>query len=80
MGMNGNIFLISNSTSGSSSKQVQIAEGMTAQEAIYADLGTVDLSKRTVLVNGTLVEEPSEYVLSTGDFVVVSPKNLKGAV
>jgi len=78
MGMNGKITLVSNKGTGST-RVVQIAKGMTAQEALYGELGIQNPKNLSVVVNGEPVPEPSKCVLKDGDFVIIVPSNMKGA-
>lgn len=78
MSMNGNITLVSNKGKGSS-RTAQIVEGMTAREVIYAELGIQDPKGLLVMVNGKEVAKPADHKLKDGDFVIIVPKNVKGA-
>lgn len=78
MSMNGKITLVSNKGTGSS-RVCQIANGMTAQEVLHAELGLEDPEKYLILVQGKPVKKPSSHVLKDGDFVIIVPTNVKGA-
>ena len=78
MAMNGNITLVSTKGTGSC-KEVQIVEGMTAKEVIFAELGMVDPDKFAVTVQGKEVKDLSKCKLHNGDFVIITPVNVKGS-
>ena len=78
MGMNGKITLVSNKGEGSTRK-VTIAEGMTAQEVLYAELGIQDPDKWLVVLNGSTITNLTGHPLHDGDFIIIVPTNVKTA-
>lgn len=78
MGMNGTITLVS-TKGGGCTKKVTVPVGMTAKECIYAELGVVDPATFIVTINGTAVKDPAKATLKDGDFVIVTPTNVKGS-
>ena len=78
MGMNGKITLVSSKGTGSV-KEIQIAEGMTAKEVIFAELGMVDPETFAIVVEGKEVKDLSKCRLHDGDFVIITPTNVKGS-
>ena len=78
MGMNGKITLVSSKGTGSV-KEIQIAEGMTAKEVIFAELGMVDPETFAITVQGKEIKDLSKCELHDGDFVIITPTNIKGS-
>ena len=79
MSMNGKITLVSNQRNGEITEPV-VAKGTTVDKMLYAAYGaSVDPGKYMVTVAGEVVEDLAAHVLKDGDFVVISPKNVKGA-
>jgi len=79
MAMNGTITLVSNQNSGQVSTP-QIAKGTTVKDVLYSEYGaSVDPDKFMVNINGgDAITDLAGCKLKDKDFVVVSPKNLKG--
>ena len=78
MAMNGTITLVSGQKGGQITKP-QIAKGTTVKEILFAEYGaSVDPDKHMVTIGGAVVKDFSKAVLKDKDFVVVSPKNIKG--
>jgi hypothetical protein len=79
MAMNGEITLVSNKGSGSTRK-VKIASGANASEILAGEMGVeVDPEKYSVWVNGKSCTDLRNTPLGNGDFVIITPRNLKGA-
>lgn len=76
MSMNGKITLVSNKGRGST-RTVTIAEGMTAKEVLYAELGITDPDKWLIMVDGERCAKPESKKLHDGDFVIIVPTNVK---
>ena len=78
MGMNGKITLVSSKGTGSV-KEIQIVEGMTAKEVIFAELGMVDPETFAITVQGKEIKDLSRCKLHDEDFVIITPTNVKGS-
>ena len=78
MAMNGKITLVSNQKGGEISTPA-VAKGTTVDKMLYAQYGaSVDPDKYMVTVNGAVVKDLASCKLADEDFVVISPKNIKG--
>jgi len=78
MAMNGTITLVSNQKGGEISTPT-IAKGTTVDKMLYAQYGaSVDPDKYMVTVNGETIKDMASCTLADKDFVVISPKNIKG--
>lgn len=77
MAMNGTITLVSNKGSGST-RSVSVPVGATASEIFHAELGVEDPEKFSVWINGAICNDVKATVLKDGDFVVITPKTVKG--
>lgn len=78
MAMNGTVTLVSNQNGGQISTPT-VAKETTLKEMLYAEYGaSVDPEKFMVTVAGAVVENLATYKLRNGDFVVISPKYIKG--
>lgn len=78
MSMNGKITLVSNHKDGKISYPT-VARGTTLRDILYAALGAdVDPDKYQVTVGGSVVTKMADCKLKDKDFVVISPKNVKG--
>ena len=77
MSMNGTITLVSNKGQGST-RSVSIPAGATAAEIFHAELGVEDPDKYSVWVNGAICGSPKDTILKDGDFVVITPRQVKG--
>ncbi|KKM62449.1 hypothetical protein LCGC14_1521520 [marine sediment metagenome] len=78
MSMNGKITLVSTRGKGESI-EVQIPSGMTGKEIIFAAMGVVDPDNHMITCNGEAIKDLSKLKLSDGDFVIVTPTNVKGS-
>lgn len=78
MGMNGKVTLVSTKGNGSC-KEIQVPEGMSCKEAIFAEMGMVDPDKHQICVNGQVTKRPEKVKLKDGDFVIITPTDVKGS-
>jgi len=77
MALNGTITLVSNANGGEITKP-RVATGTNLQTLIAAEFGLdgVDPEKFQFVVNGTVADMNTK--LKDGDFIVISPKAVKG--
>jgi Na+-transporting NADH:ubiquinone oxidoreductase subunit NqrA len=78
MAMNGKVTLVRNDQDGKCTEHT-VAKGTTAKDLLYSVYGAgVDPDKYMVTVKGVPVKDIGTAKLSNGDFIVISPKNVKG--
>lgn len=81
MPMNGKITLVSTAGNGGKGccKEVQIAVGVSARDIIFAELGHIDPDVHAITVQGKAVKDLTKCKLQDGDFVIITPTNVKGS-
>jgi len=77
MAMNGTITLVSNRDKGRMTKP-QIPADMNLDSLIAAELGLVDPANFAITVDGETVKDRKSFKLKSGQFVIITPTNVKG--
>jgi len=77
MAMNGTITLVSNRDKGRMTTP-QIPADMSLNSLIAAELGLVDPDNFAITVDGETVKDRKSFSLKNGQFVIITPINVKG--